>query len=250
MASAAEVPRATKLDGLSRRQVLWLAGIGMAGLPAVANAATAPGSSGQPGPSGPLGLVGTDPVGLLGTTTDPETMTIEAVADTLIPGEKRFDGDVAIAGVARGAGAVQAGAIPFMRFRGTGVGVALPVFAAAVNAEAIAYAAQHGKLTDPSLPPFVGLDYKDRKAMLDSLLNVGNGDEQLIWFALAGLVFLAYHTAGHLHTAEAVRRGHPGLKAIGFPPPDPDGLWRFPRFSYRRKLARIHPRTTKSGNPA
>jgi hypothetical protein len=196
-----------------------------------------------------LGAVGTDPIGLLGTTTDPETMTIEAVADTLIPGAKRFDGDVAIAGVGHGAGAVQAGAVDFMRYRGTGVGAALPVFAAAVNAEAVAYAAARGKIIDPALPPFVALGYRDRKAMLDSLLNSGGGQQTLIWFALAGLVFLAYHTAGHLDTAKAVRRGHPGLAALGFPKPDRDGLWRFPRFSYRRKLAKTHPRTTRTGNP-
>lgn len=224
---------AERVPGLSRRQLLWLAGIGMAGVPAIAHAANAP-----------------DPIGLLGTTSDPETLTIEAVADTLIPGAKRFDGDVAIAGVARGAGAVQAGAIEFIRFPGTGVGVALPAFAAAVNAAAVAYAGEHGIAPDPTLPPFVGFDYRDRKAMLDSLLNVGGGDEQLFWFALAGLVFLAYHTAGYLDTAEAVRRGHPGLKAIGFPMPDPDGLWRFPTFSYRRELAHIHPGTTKTGNPS
>lgn len=218
---------------LNRRELLWLAAIGMAGVPVVANAASAP-----------------DPVGLLGTTSDPETLTIEAVADTLIPGQKRFDGDVAIAGVARGAGAVQAGAMEFMRFPGTGVGAVLPVFASAVNAAALAYCGERRVAPDPTLPPFVGLGYHDRKAMLDGLLNAGNGDEQLFWFALAGLVFLAYHTAGHLHTADAVRNGHPGLKAIGFPMPDPDGLWRFPRFSYRRELARTHPRTTKSGNPA
>lgn len=219
---------------LNRRELLWLAAIGMAGVPAVANAATSP----------------PDPVGLLGTTSDPETLTIEAVADTLIPGEKRFPSDVAIAGVARGPGAVQAGAMEFMRFPGTGVGAVVPAFAAAVNAEAVAYAAEHGVVPDPTLPPFVGLRYHDRKAMLDGLLNTGNGEEQLFWFALAGLVFLAYHTAGHLHTAEAVRNGHPGLKAIGFPKPDRDGLWRFPHFSYKRRLARSHPKTTESGNPA
>ena len=39
---------------------------------------------------------------------DPTTLTLEAYADTLIPGEKRFPGDVAIAGVVTGPGAVQA----------------------------------------------------------------------------------------------------------------------------------------------
>ncbi|MGN6472038.1 MAG: DUF5987 family protein, partial [Mycobacteriales bacterium] len=150
---------------LNRRELLWLAAIGMAGVPAVATAATSP----------------PDPVGLLGTTSDPETLTIEAVADTLIPGEKRFESDVAIAGVARGPGAVQAGAMEFMRFPGTGVGVALPGFAAAVNAAALAYCGEHGIAPDPTLPPFVGLGYHDRKAMLDGLLNTGNGEEQLFW---------------------------------------------------------------------
>ncbi|MGN6475149.1 MAG: DUF5987 family protein, partial [Mycobacteriales bacterium] len=84
----------------------------------------------------------------------------------------------------------------------------------------------------------------------DGLLNTGGGEEQLFWFALAGLVFLAYHTAGFLHTADAVRNGHPGLKAIGFPMPDRDGLWRFPHFPYRRKHAKEHPGTTESGQPA
>lgn len=227
---------------LTRRELLWLASIGMAGVPAVAHAAGSP-------PPDPLQVFGTDPVGLLGTKSDPETMTIEAWADTLIPGEKRYPSDVAIAGVARGAGAVQAGALEFMRFPPVEVGISLPEFAAALNAAAAGYAAEHGRAPDPTLPPFVGLGYVDRKAMLDGLLHTGNGEEQLVWFAFAGLVFLAYHTAGYLSTAEAVRAGHPGLKAIGFPKPDRDGLWRFPRFSYRRRLAELHPKTTKTGQP-
>ncbi|HVU60026.1 MAG TPA: DUF5987 family protein [Mycobacteriales bacterium] len=228
---------------LTRRRLLWLASVGLATVPAVAHAATAP------PPPDPLRLVGTDPVGLLGTTSDPETLTLEAFADTLIPGAKRYPSDVAIAGVARGAGAVQAGALDFMRYPGTGVGALLPAFAAAVDAAAVGYAAEHGRVPDPTLPPFVGLRYPDRKAMLDGLLNHGGGEETLLWFALAGLVCLGYYTAGHLDTAQAVRDGHPGLKAIGFPMPDRDGLWRFPRFSYRRKLARSHPGTTESGQP-
>jgi hypothetical protein len=37
---------------------------------------------------------------------------------------------------------------------------------------------------------------------------------------------------------------------MGFAKPDPDGLWRFEDYSYGRQLARIHPATTPSGNPA
>jgi hypothetical protein len=157
---------------------------------------------------------------------------------------------VAIAGAARGAGAVQAGAVTFMRFGPTGVAPALPAFVAALDGEATSYIASHRRTVDPTLPPFVALRYHDRKALVASLTNDTSGDQQLLWFAFSGLVFLAYHTAGHEHTAHAVRSGHPGLKAIGFPQPDADDLWRFPHFSYRRKLATIHPMTTKTGQPA
>jgi hypothetical protein len=61
---------------------------------------------------------------------------------------------------------------------------------------------------------------------------------------------LAFHTAGHLDTAAAIRAGHPGLAWLGFPAPDPDGIWRFPDFSYRSELAELHPLTTSTGNPA
>jgi hypothetical protein len=227
---------------LSRRQLLWLASVGSAGLPLVGRMPSmdAAVASATPAATSPLEL-----------TSDPETMTLEAFADTLIPGYKRYAADYAIAGVSHQAGAVQAGALRFMRYGPTGVTAALPTFAALIDAAALAYIASHKVTVDPTLPPFVALTYRHRKAMLDHLLNRRHesGDEQLFWFALAGLVFLAYHTAGYLPTAQAVREGHPGLKAIGFPKPDPDGLWRFPEFSYRRKLARHHPHTTRGGNP-
>jgi len=177
------------------------------------------------------------------------TPTLEAFSDTLIPGAKRSPLDRAIAGADTGAGAVQAGAIELLNFPPAGVAPALPGFAAALNARATAYAADHGILLDPTVPPLVSLGFADRTALLVELLDETTGDEQLAYFALAALVFLAYHTAGHLPTAEAVRNGHPGLAAIGFPAPDADGLWRFPQFSYRRMLASRHPRTTGKGSP-
>jgi enediyne biosynthesis protein E8 len=225
---------------LTRRQVLWLAAVGSAGVPAAAYAAT-PTSHSRPRQASSTPL---------GTTSDPQTMTLEAWADTLIPGRKRYASDYAIAGAARGAGAVQAGAIEFMQFGPTGVSESLPAFVAALSAEATSYAASHRLALDPTLPPFVALRFRDRKTLVASLTGQTSGDQQLLWFAFSGLVFLAYHTAGYLHTAHAVRSGHPGLTAIGFPEPDEDDLWRFPHFSYQRKLARRHPRTTKTGQPA
>lgn len=228
---------------LTRRQMLWLAALGATGLPVAANAAT------RTPPPDPLGGIATDPVGDAGLSSDPETMTLEAWSDTLIPGRKRRPTDPAIAGAARGAGAVQAGAVEFMRFGPTGVAEVLPAFVAALTAEATAYAASRRVSLDPTLPSFVALPYRDRKALVGQLTASAITDEQLLWFAFSGLVFLAYHTAGHLHTAHAVRSGHPGLRAIGFPQPDHDDLWRFPHFSYRRKLADSHPATTRGGHP-
>jgi enediyne biosynthesis protein E8 len=223
---------------LSRRRLLWLATIGAASVPTFGLLDAEPVSASTAIPAGPGGL-----------TSDPVTMTMESFADTLIPGHKRSADDYAIAGVAAGPGAVQAGALEFMNFGPVGVAPAVPAFAAAVDALAAAYIAAHVKVVDVTLPPFVALRYRDRKAVLDSVLNHGNGEEQLLWFAFAGLVCLAYYTAGYLPTATAVRAGHPGLKAIGFPMPDHDGLWRFPHFSYRRKLAHEHPHTTRTGSP-
>ena len=183
-----------------------------------------------------------------GTTSDAVTTTLEAFADTLIPGQKRYDGDYAVAGVMRGPGAVQAGAVDLMWFPQAAIGPALPGLATMLNTRGAAYAAQHRRVLDPTLPPFVALNFADRTQLLLELLDP-TAQDYLVWWALAAMPFLAYHTAGHLHTVDAVRRGHPGLRAIGFPRPDPDGLWRFPHFSYRRRLARSHPRTTVNGNP-
>jgi hypothetical protein len=187
----------------------------------------------------------------VGATAAPQPVvdiTLEAFADTLIPGQKRYPGDRAVAGAAKGAGAVQAGALAFMRFPPVGVAPLLPAFAAAVNAEALTYAAQQRLVLDPTVPPFVALDFTHRTRLAVQLLDFSRPD-YLLYYALAALAFLAFHTAGHLHTADAVRSGHPGLKRLGFPRPDADGLWRFPNASYHRRLARNHPGTTRTGHP-
>jgi hypothetical protein len=183
-----------------------------------------------------------------GTTSDAMTTTLEAFADTLIPGRKRYDGDHAVAGVADGPGAVQAGAIDLMWLPDAAIGPALPAFATMLNERAGQYAAQHQRVLDPTLPPLVALDFTDRTRLLLELLDP-NAQDYLAWWALAAMPFLAFNTAAHLHTVDAVRHGHPGLRTLGFPQPDADGLWRFPHFSYRRRLARSHPHTTQNGNP-
>ena len=176
------------------------------------------------------------------------TATLEAFADTLIPGEKRSPIDRAIAGAASGAGAVQAGALTMMAFPAAGTGPALPALAAGLNTHATQFAAANGVLLDPTVPPFVSLDFAQRTTLLVEIIDGGDPDA-LVYFALAGIVFVAYHTAGFLHTTDALAGGHPGLVAIGFPLPDADGRWRFPAFSYGRPLAPMHPLTTRRGSP-
>ena len=176
------------------------------------------------------------------------TQTLEAFADTLIPGQKRFPGDRAIAGVVSGAGAVQAGAIEMMNFPPLGFQPALLGLALILNVYALLYALSHKIVLDPTVAPFVALDFGSRTALLLTILDT-DGPDRSAFYALASVCFVAYHTAGYLPTVEAIREGHPGLAAIGFPPPDPDGLWRFPEFSYRRVLAVAHPHSHR-GNPA
>jgi len=135
-----------------------------------------------------------------------------------------------------------------MNFAPVGFQPALPLLAFSINVYAFLYALLNGIVLDPTLPPFVALDFASRTALLVAILG-GNGADQPAFYGLAAVCFIAFNTAGYLPTAVAISEGHPGLEAIGFPPPDPDGKWRFPEFSYRRVLARPH-RHSKRDNPA
>jgi enediyne biosynthesis protein E8 len=69
------------------------------------------------------------------------------------------------------------------------------------------------------------------------------------WVLLALFRNMAFDSAAHLPTADALAAGRPGLTAMGFAGPDRDGRWRFPGYSYRRELADLHPDTTPDGSP-
>ena len=202
--------------------------------------------------AGPAGLLRGSSPAHAGVTDDPTVSTLEAFADTLIPGEKRTATDRAVAGVVAGPGAVQAGAIALLRMPEAQVSAYLPVVAGLLDTQSVAFAARHGRALDPTVTPFVALDFPDRTALCRELLATGGtvGQQQQVLTLFALLVFVAFHCAGHLHTADAVRGGHPGLAWLRFPEPDPDGLYRYPEFSYARPLAPTHPGTTGSGSPA
>ncbi|MER8184589.1 DUF5987 family protein [Kitasatospora sp. NPDC094015] len=175
--------------------------------------------------------------------------TLEAFADTLVPGQRRFPGDRAVAGAVTGPGAVEAGAVAVLSSPDLPLAPWLPEVAALLDAHALAYAAARLILLPPTVPPFVGLSFTHRTGLVGELTGT-DGLDRSIWQVLALLVSLAFDTAAQLDTAAAVRAGHPGLTWLDFPAPGPDGLWRFPDHSYGAALAPLHPATTPSGSPA
>ncbi|MDN3292819.1 DUF5987 family protein [Streptomyces ficellus] len=180
----------------------------------------------------------------------PDTIsTLEAFADTIVPGEKRNPDDHAVAGATSGPGAVAAGALQLLQNPATGLTESLDELVRALNAHAQAHAAERAIALDPAVPPFVALPFAERTGLVTVLTAHGHPERDL-WVLLALFSNMAFDTAAHLHTAEAMAAGHPGLAAMGFTAPDPDGLWRFPDFSYGRPLARLHPDTAPSGSLA
>jgi enediyne biosynthesis protein E8 len=177
-----------------------------------------------------------------------QVMTLEAYADTIIPGERRAPNDRAVAGAAAGGGAVASGAVELMVSPEGGLAGSLDSLAEGLNVHAHEYASRIGLDPDPTVPPFVALEFADRVSLARELLAPGHPEQEL-WVALAMFSVMAWDTGAHMHTVEALASGHPGLTLMGFMPPDSDGTWRFPRFSYGRALAALHPRTTSRGDP-
>lgn len=178
-----------------------------------------------------------------------ETRTLEAFADTIVPGKKRWPGDRAVAGASPGAGAVEAGALALLHTPATGVTVGLPYLAQSLDAHAGVHASAHGLVLDTGVPPFVALPFEHRTALIHTLTAPGHPEKDG-WVALALFCNMAFDSAAHLHTVDAIAAGHPGLAAMGISAPDADGLWRFPGYSYRRQLADLHPHTALDGSPA
>lgn len=177
------------------------------------------------------------------------TSTLEAFADTIVPGERRGPDDRAVAGVSSGGGAVASGALELMADPASGFADVLDTLAEGLNAHAEGYAEEQGLALDRTVPPFVSLAFEDRTALLQRLLAPEHPEREM-WIGLALFSNMAFDSAAHLNTVEALNAGHPGLRAIGYLPPDADGLWRFERTSYGRQLAQPHPHTTETGSPA
>ena len=178
---------------------------------------------------------------------DSTGMTIEAYADTVLPGEARHPGDRVVAGAAPGGGAVDSGVLELLRLPATGMAPALDGLAAMLDGHARDHAARHGLAIDGSVPPFVALPFEHRTSLVRALTSPDH-PERAGWVALAMFSFMAFDTGAHLPTKDALAAGHPGLTTLGFASADPDGRWRFPDFTYGRQLAERHPATTSTGS--
>jgi hypothetical protein len=200
-----------------------------------------PGQPGQIAPAEPADRETSSPL------SEAQTLTLEALADTAIPGEKRYPGDRAVAGIAPGGGAVQAGALVLLQMPEGGLDTALPDLADLLDTHAQEYRSAHGLPVEDEVPAFVALPAPDRIALLSELLRPGH-PEKAIWTGLVMFCFMAFDTGAHMHTTDALKQGHPGLLTIGFKPPGVDGLWRFPDFSYRTPTAKVHPDTDETGS--
>ncbi|MFD0692208.1 DUF5987 family protein [Actinomadura fibrosa] len=179
----------------------------------------------------------------------PRTTTLEAFADTIIPGARRTPGDRAVAGAAPGPGAVEAGALTLLDDPATGIGDGLDDLVRRLNEHAREHLRRREPGREPGAPAFAALPFTERTALVKALTAPGHPEREA-WIGVALFCFMAFDSAAHLHTRDALAAGHPGLRTLGLADPDPDGLWRFPAFSYRCRLADPHPATTASGSPA
>jgi enediyne biosynthesis protein E8 len=89
-------------------------------------------------------------------------ITLEAFADTFVPGEKRSPDDIAVAGSASGPGTVAAGALELLETPATGVSDGLADLAESLNEHAAKYAEERGISLGRDIPPFAALGFEDR----------------------------------------------------------------------------------------
>ena len=177
------------------------------------------------------------------------TSTLEAFADTVVPGNKRFPGDVAVAGVAAGPSAAAAGALDVLQMTAVGLAPVLPGIAMLLNGRAAGYAGAAAIALDPALPPYVALSYPDRYAVLASLVPPSPTYDRT-FILMTTMVSWAFDDAAAQHTVDAIKSQHKGLLWTRFPLPSLNGVWRFSQFSYQLRLGRPHSATTSSGSPA
>jgi hypothetical protein len=154
--------------------------------------------------------------------------TLQAFADTMIPGRKATKTDLgndidprAIAGVDKLPGAVETDALALYHHPLTGFDSLAPAFLAHLAATSL----QHGG-------DFVSLDFEGRTAVCEAGLAFDNPD-RLIWEAAAAVPFTAFCAAALVEAQTAAKAS--GYRVMGLPGRAPHG---YEGFSSGKPLAR------------
>lgn len=170
-------------------------------------------------------ILAADPA-LAAVPTDEATM--QAFADTIIPGRKAATTDLgdeihpdAIAGVDNEPGAVEADVMRLYHHPLTGFDALEPAFLADLSTRSL----QQGG-------PFLGLDFEQRSAVLLQALSFDNPD-RVLYEAAAAVPFTAFCAAAVHETGTS--KNASGYRVMGYPGAAPQG---YRRYSYGRKLAR------------
>jgi hypothetical protein len=149
--------------------------------------------------------------------------TLQAFADTILPGRKAATTDLgdaidprAIAGVDPLPGAVEADVLRLFQDELLGFPTLAPAFLGDLTARGGA---------------FLLLDYDGRSKVVEAGLSFDNPD-RLLWEAAAAFPFLAFCAAGAI--PDATSKTSSGYRVMGLPGTAPNG---YRDFSYRRKLA-------------
>jgi hypothetical protein len=163
--------------------------------------------------------------------------TLQAFADTIVPGRKATKTDLgnaihpqAIAGMDPLPGAVETDALALYHHPLTGFDALEPTFLSDLDARAL----QQGG-------DFLSLPFDKRVAVCESGLDFAN-PERLLWEAAAAVPFTAFCAAALVEEQTAAKAS--GYRVMGLPGKAPNG---YRGFSYGRKLSRE--RTTKGYLP-
>jgi hypothetical protein len=157
----------------------------------------------------------------------PDDATLQAFADTIIPGRKATRTDLgdeidpqAIAGIDHEPGAVEADALRLYHDPLVGFEALAPPFLADLNARAL----QNGG-------PFLTLSYEQRVKTVMSGLSFDNSSRTL-WEAAAAVPFTAFCAAAEHAIGTSANAS--GYRVMGYPGAAPNG---HRKASYRRKLS-------------
>jgi hypothetical protein len=154
--------------------------------------------------------------------------TLQAFADTIIPGRKATKTDLgdeihpqAIAGVDDEPGAVEADVMRLYHHPLTGFDALEPAFLAELSSRSL----QQGG-------PFLGLDFEQRTAVVLGALSFDNPD-RVLYEAAAAVPFTAFCAAA-VHEVGTSKNAS-GYRVMGYPGAAPQG---YRKYSYGRRLAR------------